>query len=108
MRTNSVVIHVTFLVMIAVASATGPVKVFLLAGQSNMEGMGSLDHLDILVNSNGSSTASNEFRDALWNGTAYIERDDVYIKYDLDHGKLTVSRTKRYAGSNSFGPEAIF
>lgn len=82
------------------------VKVFVLAGQSNMVGCGSIDHLDVLVNC--SNASSNEFRDALWNGTAYKERDDVYIKFNLNHGALSASRTAGYAGRNFFGPELMF
>jgi hypothetical protein len=86
----------------AVASAV-PIKVFILAGQSNMVGHGSMDHLDQLMRQNTSS----EYRTALWNGTHYIIRNDVYVKFGARHGFLTVSRTAGWAASQAFGPEAL-
>lgn len=84
-----------------------PLKVFLLAGQSNMVGMGSLKHLDLLVQDNNNNNGTqNEYRQTLWNGTAYKERSDVYMIYQDHHGPLTVGR--QYAGRNSFGPELMF
>ena len=96
-----------------------PLQVYILAGQSNMVGMGSITHLDKLIQYNGtrtntnssnhSSIYQNEYRDTLWNGTTYNVRDDVYIKYQTRAGKLTVSRTAGYAGgSDQFGPELLF
>lgn len=92
------------------------VQVYILAGQSNMVGMGSITHLDQLIQYNGTMVDrdsnngySNEYRDTLWNGTNYKERDDVYILYQTNHGKLTVSRTAGYAGgTDQFGPEVLF
>ena len=78
-----------------------PLKVFLLAGQSNMVGMGSLKHLDLLVQ----QEQENEYRQTLWNGTAYKVRDDVYMIYESHYGPLTVGR--QYAGKDSFGPELL-
>jgi hypothetical protein len=116
MRVSSVLLAANTLGMVSAATfsgsssdvgvaVVGPVKVFILAGQSNMVGMGSIDHLDLLVSD---ETTNPEFRDALWDGSAYKERDDVLMKYDLNHGNLTVSRTSGYAGKNSFGPELMF
>ena len=91
-----------------------PIQVYILAGQSNMVGMGSITHLDKLIQYNGTGSAGsspyqNEYRDTLWNGTNYKERDDVYIVYQTHSGKLTVSRTAGYAGgSDHFGPEVLF
>ena len=79
-----------------------PLKIFLLAGQSNMVGMGSLKHLDLLVKQG----ANNEYSQTLWNGTAYKERDDVYMIFETHYGPLTVGR--QYAGKDSFGPELMF
>jgi len=78
-------------------------KVFLLAGQSNMVGQGSLDHLDLLVQDDGS-----EFQEALWDGTSYNEREDVFITYNDHHGKLTAGRNSGFAASGRFGPELMF
>jgi Carbohydrate esterase, sialic acid-specific acetylesterase len=84
-----------------------PIKVFILAGQSNMVGMGSVDHLDLLVRDN--SSTSDTFG-VLWDETtmSYREREDVYIKNGDSNGKLTVSASAGYAGKNSFGPEVMF
>lgn len=81
-----------------------PIKVFILAGQSNMVGEGSIDHLDLLMQEAGHT----EFKDALWNGSTYKVRDDVFMKYDNHHGPLTVGRNTGYAGRNAFGPELMF
>ena len=67
-----------------------------------MVGMGSIDHLDLLVQDD------NEFRRTLWNGTQYNELPNVYMYYESRHGKLTVSRTAGFAGGNAFGPELMF
>lgn len=96
-----------------------PLQVFVLAGQSNMVGMGSIEHMDLLVSSSN-GTDSNIFRETLLSKTnqssndnndsppVYQERDDVIIQYDENHGKLTISRTAGFAGKNSFGPEVMF
>jgi len=84
-----------------------PLKVYLLAGQSNMVGQGSMDHLDWLVQEGKQS----EFREAaLWNssGNSYNEREDVFITYQGHHGKLTAGRKSGFAESGSFGPELMF
>jgi Carbohydrate esterase, sialic acid-specific acetylesterase len=83
-----------------------PIKVFLLAGQSNMVGHGSIDHLDFLIQQ--SEDPNDEYRKRLWNGTQYITRKDVYVKFGARHGFLTVSRTAGLAAPNSFGPELLF
>jgi Carbohydrate esterase, sialic acid-specific acetylesterase len=92
-----------------------PIQVFVLAGQSNMVGMGSIDHLDLLVrddnnSSSSSSSSSSSVFDVIWDDTtlSYREREDVYIKNGDAHGKLTVSASAGYAGRNSFGPEVMF
>jgi hypothetical protein len=89
----------------ATVVANRPLKVFVLAGQSNMVGMASIDHLDLLVHRN--TTNSSEFRDALWNGTGYRVRDDVFISNEDIHGNLTVARDSGYASPSHFGPELM-
>jgi hypothetical protein len=78
-----------------------PLKIFLLGGQSNQVGYGSIDHLDLLVQDD------NEFRGALWNSTTYKVNDKVLIKFNDSHGKLTVARDSGFAGEDSFGPELM-
>eukprot|EP00543_Licmophora_paradoxa_P002611 CAMPEP_0202457672 /NCGR_PEP_ID=MMETSP1360-20130828/14635_1 /ASSEMBLY_ACC=CAM_ASM_000848 /TAXON_ID=515479 /ORGANISM="Licmophora paradoxa, Strain CCMP2313" /LENGTH=367 /DNA_ID=CAMNT_0049077825 /DNA_START=9 /DNA_END=1112 /DNA_ORIENTATION=+ len=72
-----------------------PLKIFLLDGQSNMVGMGSLEHLKILLDD---PETYDEYHH-LWNDTAqdWKERSDVYIKFDDQVGKLK-------AGLGAAGP----
>lgn len=98
----------TFLVRLGIAVSTGaamgaaetptaaskPVKVFILAGQSNMQGKGSLKHLSELV-TNEPAKFGHLKKDGKW-----IERDDVFIIFpslggrDKDQkGKLSVGYT---------------
>lgn len=92
----------------AMTNNNNPIQVYILAGQSNMVGMGSINHLDKLIQCNCSSTG-NKYRDTLWNGTGYKELDNVYMLYQKYHGKLTVSRTAGFAGgSDKFGTEVLF
>ncbi len=80
-----------------------PVRVFILAGQSNMEGKGSIEHLEKLL----ADTATAETYKHLRDGHGWARRDDVYIKYNDDRGqgKLSVG----YATpKNRFGPELQF
>jgi Carbohydrate esterase, sialic acid-specific acetylesterase len=79
-------------------SASSPIKVFLLAGQSNMVGMGSMKHMDELVR----DPDINEFRDDLWNGTAYKVRCDVRVQFDENRGCLTLPG---FASGGRMGPE---
>lgn len=93
-----------FLVSLPNTVADGTVKVFILAGQSNMVGKGSIDHLDLLVQN------ASEYRTALFEGGSYKTSENVFIKYELlnAHGKLTVSRDSGYATAGDFGPELMF
>lgn len=89
-----------------VGRAQNPLKVFILAGQSNMVGMASLHHLELLVH--GMSDGGNcpcEYQ-TLWNGTGFRERDDVYMQYGERKGKLTPGTG--FASKNNFGPEVGF
>jgi Carbohydrate esterase, sialic acid-specific acetylesterase len=83
-----------------------PIKVFLLAGQSNMVGMGSIDHLDLLIQSSNKTT--NKYLNTLWNNTKYNIWNDIYIKFRSNSGRLTIRRTAGYADTNRFGPEVLF
>ncbi|KAL7565498.1 hypothetical protein ACA910_012236 [Epithemia clementina (nom. ined.)] len=114
--------------------ARPPIKVFILAGQSNMVGMGSVDHLRQLIDDqnhnetiasktnnviNGSSLfgsqsavpGTNEYRSALWDEKrqTFRVRHDVLIKYLDASGPLTVDHhPSSYAGgSGKFGPEVM-
>jgi hypothetical protein len=83
------------------------VKVFILAGQSNMEGKGLPTHLD---------TYKDDPRIKPWygiikKGDGWAVRDDVFITYPTKsggakHGPLTVDYGTK--GENSIGPEFGF
>jgi alpha-galactosidase len=82
------------------ATTTAPVKVFILAGQSNMEGKAKLSLLDVQVN-------APETRDIfahLRTQGHYIVCDHVWINFLDGHGMLTVG----YGSPGAFGPELEF
>jgi alpha-galactosidase len=67
--------------------AKKPVKVFILAGQSNMEGKGKVDPL---LNHQIKAPETKDFFAHFHKGGEYIERNDVWINYLNRRGKLTV------------------
>ena len=77
----------------------GPVKVFILVGQSNMQGKGKIAHLEQLA-----AEKADEYghlkKDGQW-----VERDDVWIKYWDKKGKLTVGYG---SPEDRIGPELGF
>lgn len=78
-----------------------PVRVFVLTGQSNMEGKGTIEHLEELV----ADPATADHYKHLKKGDDWVERDDVWIKYFDRKGPLTVG----YATpANRIGPELGF
>jgi alpha-galactosidase len=77
-----------------------PVKVFILAGQSNMEGKAKLS----LVEYQAAEPATRELYEHLRKDGKWIERDDVWIKFLDRHGKLTVG----YGSPQCIGPELEF
>jgi len=76
-----------------------PVKVFVLVGQSNMQGKGKIAHLQQLV-----EQRADEFGHLRKNGQ-WVERDDVWIKYWDKKGKLTVGYG---SPEDRIGPELGF
>ena len=82
------------------AAAPKPVKVFILAGQSNMEGKAKMSLLEYQVKQPGTRPLFAHFeKDGKW-----IERDDVWIKFLDRKGPLTVG----YGSPNCIGPELQF
>ncbi len=74
-----------------------PVKVFILAGQSNMEGRAKVALLDYQARQPATRDLFKHLRkDGKW-----VERDDVWIKYLGRAGKLTVG----YGSPPRIGPE---
>lgn len=101
-------------------SASDPVKVFILAGQSNMEGQGvvSMDHPDHYNGGKGNlvwsmaNSASKEKMEHLKDAEGnWVARDDVRISFKaketVREGALTVGFTG-YGGSTHIGPELQF
>lgn len=79
-----------------------PVKVFILAGQSNMEGKGAVQTIAYLGKDGNYGSLLNKIRDK---DNKWVTRDDVWISYGTRSGNLTVG-----FGSNSsqIGPELMF
>jgi len=81
------------------AAEKGPLRVFVLVGQSNMQGKGKILHLDELA-------AANDEYKHLKAGGEWVKLDDVWIKYWDKKGKLTVgygSPTDRIGPELGFG-----
>jgi len=77
-----------------------PIKVFILAGQSNMEGKAKVSVMEYQAK----QPATRELYQHVYKDGKWIERDDVWIKYREVKGKLTVG----YHKPPSIGPELGF
>jgi hypothetical protein len=84
-----------------------PLKVFILAGQSNMEGQGIIGGdkkgtLETLLKDPASAPRYKHLADA---GGTWVVRDDVWITYNGNRGGLTVGG---FAAKGCIGPELGF
>lgn len=86
--------------LLSAADKPQPVKVFILAGQSNMEGKAKLSLLDYQVQ----QPAYRELYAPFRKNDKWVERDDVWIKFLDRKGKLTVG----YGSPKCIGPELGF
>lgn len=77
-----------------------PVKVFILAGQSNMQGQAKISVMEYQAQ----QPATRALYESLRNGDQWRVRDDVWIKYLDRKGKLAVG----FAGLKTIGPEIGF
>jgi hypothetical protein len=105
--------------VLAAETLKSPVKVFILAGQSNMEGQGSVDHDDnggkgSLVWSMANSKSATKMKKLKDEKGDWVVRDDVQISFKVGDevlkGGLTVGYTG-YAADGSrrhMGPELGF
>lgn len=94
-------VYATLLLLAVSSAATGePVKVFILAGQSNMEGKAKMSLLDYQATAPETKATFAHFRD----GDDWAERDDVWIKFLDRRGPLTVG----YGSPKCIGPELQF
>jgi hypothetical protein len=82
------------------AGAAEPVKVFILAGQSNMEGKAQVALLERQIK----APATRERFAHLHRDGEWLERDDVWIKFLDRKGKLTVG----FGSPERIGPELEF
>src|SRR5882724_8671009 len=74
-----------------------PVKVFILAGQSNMEGKAKVSLLEYQAQ----QPATRDLFKHLRKGDKWVVRDDVWVKYLKEKGNLTVG----YGSPKCIGPE---
>lgn len=86
--------------LVSVAGAEDVVKVFVLAGQSNMEGKAK----NSLLEYQATAPKTKELFAHLRDGDQWIEREDAFIKYLGRHGKLTIG----YGSPNRTGVELEF
>jgi len=90
----------------ATRAAEKPLKVFILAGQSNMEGLGGLKTLDAL---GAHPTYGQLLKKIKKEDGSFVVRDDVFIFYQRGNegikGPLTVGQG---AGKDRIGPELMF
>ncbi len=85
----------------AKAAESDPIKVFILAGQSNMEGKGKVSLLESQWQDEATRPRFAHLKDAQGN---WIVRDDVSIKFLNRRGGLTVG----FGSPNAIGPELEF
>lgn len=81
-------------------AAEPPIKVFVLAGQSNMEGKAKVSLMDYQAE----QPATRDFYKHLRKDGQWLEREDVWIKFLDRKGKLTVG----YGSPKCIGPELEF
>jgi alpha-galactosidase len=85
----------------------GPVKVFILAGQSNMEGHGGVKTLDQLGEHPTHGDLLKKVRN---NDGSFVVRDDVFVSYQKSDGRIKrpLSVGMGAWGAEWFGPELMF
>src|ERR1043165_9947647 len=100
MRLMTVIAAGVLLGSVQAQTGAAKVKVFILAGQSNMEGKGQMKLAEY-------QSEAPEFRDFyrhLKKDGKWIQRDDVWINFLDRRGPLTVG----YGSPNCIGPELEF
>lgn len=101
------ILTVALSALLSAAAAQPTLKVFILAGQSNMEGKGLPTHLDTYK----ADPLIKPWYGIVKDGDAWAVRDDVFITYPTKHkgarhGPLTVGYGTK--GEDSIGPEFGF
>jgi alpha-galactosidase len=82
-------------------TAAPPLRVFVLVGQSNMQGKGKIAHLEELIADEKTAADYKHLK----HGDGWVERDDVWIKYWDKRGPLTVGYG---SPEDRIGPELGF
>ncbi|MEO1530144.1 MAG: sialate O-acetylesterase, partial [Planctomycetota bacterium] len=90
-RTHSLLSICLIIALSPLASGGDTVKVYILAGQSNMEGKAQ----NKLWNHQATDPKTSEFFAHLRDGDGWVERDDVFIKYLNRSGPLTLGYGSR-------------
>src|SRR5947207_4805662 len=99
-KLHNVTVHLTLSGPARAGEPQKPVKVFILAGQSNMEGKAKVSLLEYQAEQPATRDLFKHWRkDGTW-----VERDDVWIKFLDRKGKLTVG----YGSPKCIGPELEF
>jgi hypothetical protein len=106
-RKESVVMLIRIVLCVVAACACAQavraektVKVFVLAGQSNMEGKARND----LLESQATDPRFKDFWADYRTGDTWTERDDVFVTFFNRHGPLTIG----YGSPGATGPELAF
>jgi len=94
-------IRTLFFLLLAGALEAAPVKVFILAGQSNMEGKAKVS---LLEHQARQPKTRARFAHLVDENNRFIEREDVWIKFLNRKGNLTVG----YGSPGRIGPELDF
>lgn len=89
------------------AKFEGPIKVFILAGQSNMEGHGGVQTLDRMAEYPPTAKMLQKIKK---NDGSFIVRDDVFVSYRKSDEKIArpLSVGMGAWGKDWFGPELMF
>jgi len=101
LKTTLSSVAVVLLACTIVRAETPPVKVFILAGQSNMEGKARMRVMDYQAFDGENRERYAKFTDG---ERTWKVRDDVWVKFFDRHGKLTVG----YGSPDCVGPELDF
>lgn len=93
--------------IISTVNAEESIKVFILAGQSNMQGHG---RISMGKDGDLDYAAKQEAFAYLKKGDAWVERDDVWFHHTSGKGEVIKSKLKPGLGANStsVGPELAF
>jgi len=96
-----IAVTLTFFAVAAVwvsghVEADGPLKVFILAGQSNMEGYGSELSLGHMADDPATRPALRRLKP----GKDFVEREDIWVRYGRRKGNLALG----YGAANDGGP----